>query len=796
MEHAIHITRHASRQLMKLEPGDLERVQVVLERLASGDHRNSRHLAGWPGVCRTRVGRLRVVWRQEAQIVRVGAAWYRDEVYRRLPLALADAPEHEPAEPEDEAQVQDSPSYQWTGQSDADFARFVYGAYRFSPVLTPEQEEVYSALEAAVFGGSAHQTCVYRIQSAPGTGKSVCAALFAARMRREWGFYTALLVPRGLAQDLAGYPDVRRELALPHSWERFCLCTFHEWLQILVPVLADQTASADEELAALKQAARQIHMREPEVEGFTNRDAVLYQAFVLESGHKKDAALWQEAERVDRLRRIRQSAWEQALRGKHSRHASAMLLSAHPPPPPVGFEGAVLVVDEAQDYLLAEIQALLALRAAWERDGVPTVLVLLGDLNQRVQPTGFYWDQIRSDGGAALPAALVLRRNYRNSRFILEFANRFLEFGRRHASAVRARSLPAVPDPNDAFEKGEAVRLLEVESATDALAFLEHLSRPDDVSGGERYLVRRMAQQAKVLWPGASVSRSDMVILDASSAKGREFDGCVAFRLFDRDGTPSLEESFVWYTVLTRARLRLLVVATTDELSGVGRHLFDRCERFNRPEDAALWVMDTPSEVDLWEVPSDVEARLLRACELGCPYWDTYPALREARLDANAWEQTALLALSRRSDRELREELEQVPPGMVSLRCLLLRALNRSWEAVACAASLEGSDPGEFRRLLLAIANGLESGRATEALAAHAWTKYHGGLSPAVEHAVATSGTAIRMLYEGARVRLRCGEPWPDGYAFAKAAAEPGTLVSTAAKAVADNLRELLERSP
>ncbi|WP_228056196.1 hypothetical protein, partial [Microcoleus sp. LEGE 07076] len=369
-----------------------------------------------------------------------------------------------------------------------------------------------------------------------------------------------------------------------------------------------------------------------------------------------------------------------------------------------------------------------------------------------------------------------LKYNYRNSRHILKFANQFLEFANnaRH----HGRHFPEPSDPKYAVEEGEQVRLLEYPSSELALEFLDSFDLPVNSSGegqGERYFLQQSANQVKVLWTNPDGNQRRLEILNAEKAKGREFEACVAFRIFENNGTSQLEESFQWYTLLTRPRSRLLVVATTEEIERIGRRYFECCQTIDAidAEQAANWITEFASGVDvslLKDNPQETQEKLLKGCDNGPPYLDTYFVLNLAKVESESlyeWEQKAIKRLQKYYNdlpkelenntdctNSLKEELKNVTSENISLRCLLLRAMNCSWQAVEEASGFQHSNEKEYKRLVESIAKDLEH---------------------------------KNLVYEAARVREKIGKPIPKHFPFSdKIANRSGSLVSLLCQAMLD----------
>jgi mRNA-degrading endonuclease RelE of RelBE toxin-antitoxin system len=708
----IKIIRAAFREIQQLSPFALNKVREIMRRLSQADYRNTKFLEGYDELLRTELDKLRVIWQwdKEGDVLIVKAGWRKD-VYRgdikgrhRGELQVWSEVIDTPA-----ASLAEIPAYQWNHEKDEDWYKFVYGGYRYSPILTTHQRTEFNELLAIASATS--DTKAWIVQSAPGTGKTLCATLLACEIHSlgECRWNTMLIVPEALRRDIAQYSEVKQAQKQKGFW----LGTFREWLSFVDPQLGASLAKPEQEFLALQEATRMARLsgkRSPKPQDITTTDVLLYQVFVLdEANGKQRNAIYRvnvEKGRIEALKQIEQRFWKEALSklGSICRLDAANHLKSNLPKSPNNADRTLLIIDEAQDFMLAELQAIIAVFEAWAKQGHPTYLWVLGDLNQRIQPTDFIWGQLH------LGEPLKLQRNYRNSRHILEFANQFWEFAKQENSRLKGRGkdLPEPANPEDAVEDGEPVLLLECASITEANDFLKQLDRESGRTEDRRYLLHELANSVKVMFSSLREDYPNLVLLNAAGAKGREFEACVAFCIFQGTGKPSLEDSFQWYTMLTRARSRLLVVATTEEIERVGRKYFAGCE-FIDADRAISWITEVASDVDLNQITDDVERRLLERCRSGYPYWDSYLALQLAGIEEKRlyeWEQEAISLLSQHSTSHLEGELQKTQN--IFLRCLLLRSLGCSWEAVAEAEQLEKSDRQEYERLLERIAKDLE----------------------------------------------------------------------------------------
>jgi mRNA-degrading endonuclease RelE of RelBE toxin-antitoxin system len=706
----IKIIRAAFREIQKLPAADLQRIYQILHRLSLGDERQTKALRGVTNLLRTRLGKWRVIWqREDKNNIVVIKAGLRGGVYddafdnrdRTQPQII-----EELLHPQGTA-LADNPAYQWNQEQDGDWYRFVYGSYRYSPILTDYQrnilDEPLKALCSQYQPTAIHQfedsSCVV-VQSAPGTGKTVCATLFACEVHRNYKWNTMLIVPEALRRDIAEFSEVKQAI----DQENFWLGTFPQWLGKINPDFDNNLASPQEELEALRQALK--YSRQDDI---TTNDVLLYQAFVLDENkhlHDKNVMFQVNSHRLDNLLKISKKHFYKALSCRICRLDAAKILQAKLNTIPSNSDCTLLIIDEAQDYLLSELQAIISVCKSWSEQGHKTYLWLLGDLNQRIQLTDFNWGHLQ------IKHSIELVKNYRNSQQILEFANQFWHVAQKITAKNKCKELPLPANPKDAFEDGEAVKLLELNSQASAMSFLEKLAGECGKEENHRYLLRDLAKAIKVLAKNSLDSHNNLVILNPENAKGREFESCVAFCLFEGKTAPSLEESFQWYTLLTRARSRLLIVATTDEIQRLKNHGYDffkKCDRINS-RDAVKWITEVASDADLNQIPDDVQQRLLKRCETGLLYWDTYLALQFAGVE-NAelykWETQAISLLKKHSQEHLQNELQKTQN--IHLRCLLLRAMGHSWQAVTEANLVRDSDKKGYESLLKGIAKDLEA---------------------------------------------------------------------------------------
>ncbi|MEG4443341.1 hypothetical protein QUB47_11760 [Microcoleus sp. AT9_B5] len=457
---SVKIIRAAFREIQKLSYDNFQIVYQIISRLSQGSHQDVKSLQGSEKLWRTRQGQLRVIWERDSGNIVVIKAGLRGDVYDRVfdsrnrtdPLEIEAIEELNKPQgtalvyhPAYEISLEDS---NWNKEEDR-WYKFIYANYyRYSPVLTSSQKKPFAEL----MQHGIRSTKDWLVQSGPGTGKTVCAALLACELHREQGWNTMLIVPPAVREDLENYSEIKK--IKEQNSEGFWLGTFPDWVREVNPELGDRLATSEQELEALQELVR-FEGLAPNLGKISSRDVLLYQAFVLDrkNGNQHRNAIYQEnRQRIEILERIRPELWRRRLGNRLCNFGVATQLIFAPPSPPFQNRPTILIVDEAQDFLLAQLKAIIAVREAWENQRYSTYLWLLGDLNQRIQPVDFDWGQLQ------LGRRIELKYNYRNSRHILKFANQFLDFANQ---GRHSRHFPEPSDPEYAVEEGEQVRLLE-----------------------------------------------------------------------------------------------------------------------------------------------------------------------------------------------------------------------------------------------------------------------------------------------------------------------------------------------
>ncbi|HAT13457.1 MAG TPA: hypothetical protein DCS91_07665, partial [Microcoleaceae bacterium UBA11344] len=198
---SVKIIRAAFREIQRLSYDNFKIVYQIISGLSQGSHQDVRSLQGYENLWRTRQGQLRVIWERDSGNIVVIKAGLRGDVYDRVfdsrnrtdPLEIEAIEELN--KPQGTALV-DHPAYEisledsnWNKEEDR-WYKFIYANYyRYSPVLTDHQKQPFDELRQ--YG--IRSTKDWLVQSAPGTGKTVCAALLACELHRQQGWNTMLI---------------------------------------------------------------------------------------------------------------------------------------------------------------------------------------------------------------------------------------------------------------------------------------------------------------------------------------------------------------------------------------------------------------------------------------------------------------------------------------------------------------------------------------------------------------------------------------------------------------------------
>lgn len=244
-----------------------------------------------------------------------------------------------------------------------------------------------------------------------------------------------------------------------------------------------------------------------------------------------------------------------------------------------------VLVDEAQDFATSALQLIVDLVEPGEED-----LVIVADAAQNIFRRDFSW---KDAGIKAQGRTRILRRNYRNTREILEFAHAFLlrDGSLRLDDAPDEGDENALIPPEAATRSGAEPRVCRESSVSAELDRVEQELRrllpadPTPHSVAAVYVsqyadgsniaaaIRDRLSDIGVFWLNDPSDRSardrlaeskePVVLSTVDAAKGLEFPGVVLFGLRWRaDGLAELRKRA--YVGMTRAMDHLAVVAASD----------------------------------------------------------------------------------------------------------------------------------------------------------------------------------------------------------------------------------------
>jgi len=751
----IKIIRKALKEIQKLPFTAFELVEKVIRSFSEGNFGDCRQLAGYHNLNRTRKNDIRVIWTKDQEdnllVIKAGK---RDRVYREInenadrdnPICLSDFLNIE------EEKIESIPTYEWFNQNHASWYQFVYGGYLYSPVLTKEQTKILHELsKISPYNQTIQEIPSLLVQSAPGTGKTVCAALLACELYEKLGWNIILILPETLCAEVREFDSIKRINKCNN--QGFFIGTLEEWHRTVSPELHSQLATFEEELAALEREARRIHAIHNH-ENLLKQDLLLYRSFVYErdsnSLNIRHPIYVNNLDQIEQLRKVT-SRYKEYLNNRLV-WLDVLQKTTEELPPSELNQGKVniFIFDEAQDYLLRELRNIITMLKRWQQQyQCFSMIWLLGDMNQRIHLVDFDW------GDLHLNKTYPLKYNYRNTKRILEFANIFHKLAEQ-ANTKSGRHLPPVSNSENAFEEGEKVAILEINSIDQAVDFLRKLSTNINNSTvkNERYLLSKLSQQVCLIYkhqediPENCRNLSGLSYLSTEQAKGREFDACIAFSIFQGEGSPSFQEANTWYTIATRPRYRLLVIATSAELDRLGRDkLYNEFVWYMPANDdsSIVWISELSGSEESSRDINAVSKIIYDGIKLDPPliYWDMYTALSFAKAEnskINEVESKLIERLSKCELKFLQQEFDLAANiseiyNRAAVKSLILRSLHRSWDAVNQAHQFMESMPQEYRRTLNAIAKELED---------------------------------KQLPYEAARVRMKLDDKFPNEYPFTK----------------------------
>ena len=692
------------------------------------------------------------------------------------------------------------PRYEWNGETGEDWDFYINGDYQNSPVVSKDQKETADlATPPDDYPDDRVGFHSLITQSPPGTGKTVTAADKACEMVRD-GYEVIFLLPEVLIPQVLEYRRVKEARATKP--EHFFIGTFHRWLEHRFSELPFRVLSAKEELKHLQNVAKRYNWSTRKYDPITFRDVLLYQIYVANDNHREDRIYRNNLERIIELQNIRVNWWQKKLEefspGEKCRldYAIAILdyLQDNLPKPCSETNGTMIIVDEAQDYLLDEIEILKVLCRHWQQQHRhPVSLWLLGDLNQRIIPVDFDWGALHLNGEQETDWP-----DYRTTERILSLANQFKTKLDQISRIQGERWPPKATDPQRCFKKpGEPVKIIVYPDLASAESFLQPLrnvvsqNRDETMNEWEQKhsLLWRLATRARVFcsdrYHVTTELRDSLEFMPVSQAKGREFDACIAFCIFDWPWQYGELEAYTkWYTQLTRSRERLLIITTEEQLKEVGRDLFDHIKVVtdSEKEEASIqWIKyDSKQEVNkalkwITELSNDLQFDVTEstglvdiilsdlAQDFPLLYFDLYEVLPRYKLQRNEVTnlecQMVNILFNPKKEEFLRTYLEEIEAkDKIRLKCLIYRGLGQSWKAASIAQTLRSSNPEVYEDIIYGIAEDLklrklpfEADRLLSSYGFAPFQEYQGLLKNLLSK---SSPDLVPLLYNWVRSRL------------------------------------------
>jgi len=356
-----------------------------------------------------------------------------------------------------------------------------------------------------------------------------------------------------------------------------------------------------------------------------------------------------------------------------------------------------VVVDEVQDLTTIQLQLILtSLRE-------PHQFLLCGDANQIVHPNYFAWSTLKrffyQQDGLAAPAELIriLHNNYRNSRNVIEVANRLLKLKHARFGSVDRESNYLVQSTSET--SGTVLLLADTELITRELNQKTRQST--------RFAVVVLHPEHK---PAARAHFQTPLIFSIQEAKGLEYDNIILYNF-----TSTAEERF---RDITRG------ISTADVLGedlryARAREKGDKSLEMYKFHINALYVAVTRAVENLYIIEANPGQRLFEV--LGLRHWEERLALADHGSSLDEWRQEA-----RRL--ELQGKQEQAD----AIRTQILKLKDVPWQVLhgetlrALERQASESDDKQAKLLLFEYALVYQDRNRMQALAAR-------GFRPAIQ---------------------------------------------------------------
>ncbi|GAB4213340.1 MAG: hypothetical protein OHK0012_09280 [Synechococcales cyanobacterium] len=261
----------------------------------------------------------------------------------------------------------------------------------------------------------------------------------------------------------------------------------------------------------------------------------------------------------------------------------------------------VLIVDEIQDYYWFYLRVLFHFS---QTIGSQSLLVLLGDENQRVTISGFTWaalaNVMQSQLDILLPPRIELTENFRNTVEIARVARHTLLQGFRHLVSHGGRH-PQDPGLPSSGEHGAKPRLQVIRDDTaffDQIPTLLANEDPEKLPPNYVFILNPNSNWKSQLH--SFDPKEDLLIpYTIPEAKGQEFDAVIWVHPFlDCGDHLDPDQIFQWYTTITRARTYQVWMLSPTEYDWLTQQANRWSEPLNRLfTNQALSIPDLISEL-------------------------------------------------------------------------------------------------------------------------------------------------------------------------------------------------------
>jgi len=504
--------------------------------------------------------------------------------------------------------------------------KYIFNSYLQYPRLASEQK--------AIIEEYANKKFVF-IQGGPGTGKTIMAVYMAKLWLEDDNTLVYFIAPRGLIDDVKKYDDIKKIcdqdkplnlLTMPKFINKYRSCEFLKY----------NIASLSKVIEAIKKQYNFSTVDE--------RVGKIFIGYVLddESGEQvKDICYKENEELINKLnKKEKKNGVNKYLKNKKliTIVEAAQQVKKKSFNQNEEYKKINIIIDEVQDLTLIELSTIRKLIERWEKKGKVVKCWLLGDLNQRIMPSGFNWDLAKANIFEYNERVIELNKNYRNTKIIQKFANNIFDL-RPQPRDTRLRPIP--PEAEKCIFRGDKIRAIVLENEKETKKVVDRIiSKYSNSENEETYYLReRLARSIKIIYNNKKIGirdRSNVILLNGKNAKGREFTSCIIYFIINNNnGEIDYNEITNWYTIITRARLRLTVIMTRKEKEILERKIGEIEDVIWLDKDNFVnqidWITKVGGDIDLGENPKDIIEKLYVGINDTFPYFDSYEIIESYR---------------------------------------------------------------------------------------------------------------------------------------------------------------------